>query len=177
MMLAGLLFPAQLWAQKATDVASLPAMRVYDNAIMGCMKEVTNVDPLEAVRTKNTQALNMNAKTFLRIQDCMNKKGIPTNFENYYTGSNKGELSAARRADLKAIQDVLDSGKAPVSAPAFKPAPGMSAPPQALPVKPVPPAVAPAPPQEKGEQKLDKPEKQEAEKPASPARKYWVTPE
>lgn len=170
--------PAPSVPQSATGLAASPAMRIYDGSIVDCFTDVTGVNPLEAARTKNTQALNMDTKVFMRIQDCMTKKGVSANFENYFAGKNKEGLSAAQRTDLQAIQSGLDSGKVPVTTPAAAPAPV----PQ--PVMPVPQAVAPPPaaipvpaPPEPEKPKADPAEGGGSTKTPRPSRQYWVKPE
>lgn len=167
-------------AQGAAALAVSPAMRVFEGTITGCFQEVTNVDPIEAARTKNIQALNMDTKAIMRIQECMNKKGIPTNFDNYYSAKEDDGLGDARRKDLEAIQSTLDTGKAsiPASTPTVAtpmtsmPQPVM-APPQA--VAPTPAAVPPVSEPEKP--KVDPAEGGSGTKAPRPARQYWVKPE
>lgn len=172
--------PAPSVPQSATGLASSPAMRIYDGTVVDCFKEVTNVDPLEAARTKNTAALNMDRKVFLRIQECMNRKGVPANFENYFAGKNKEGLSAAQRADLQAIQEGLDSGKAPAVAPVATPPvpvpvpvppPVMAAPQTVAP----PPAAVPVP--EPETPKADAAAGSGRAKAPRPSHQYWIKPE
>ncbi len=171
---------AELYAQTskpvpetAAGVANSSAMRVYDGAMTDCFKEVMNVDPLEAARSKNTAALNMDKKHFTRIQDCMRNKGVPTNFENYFAGDNKEGLSAAQRMDLQTIQDGLDSGQfapQPAAPETQQAAPQAAAPQGGMTIIRATPAPEEQPdPEEDGQGSTSKAPR--------PANKYWVTPE
>lgn len=167
--------PAPSIPQSAAGLAASPAMRIYDGTVADCFKEVTNIDPFEAARSKNTQALNMDTKVFLRIQDCMNRKGVPANFENYFAGNNEEGLSAAQRTDLQAIQSGLDSGKAPVVA---APTPVTPPAPVPQPVVAPPPAAIPAPvPPEPEEPKAEVGGEGGSTKAPRASRQYWVKPE
>lgn len=164
--------------KEAAGLAASPAMRVYDGSVLDCFKEATNIDPVEAARTKNTQALNMDPKVFMRIQECMTKKGLPANFDSYYTGKSNDPV-AGRRKDIQEIQSALDSGKAPAlaAAPAPTPVPMPSTP---LPQKTVapPPAAVPVPAVPEPEKpKVDPAEGGAGTKAPRPSRQYWVTPE
>ena len=159
----------------AASLAASPAMRIYDGTVVDCFKEVTNVDPVEAARTKNMQALNMDIKMITRIQECMTKKGVPANFDTYYTGQSKDDPVAGRRKDIQTIQSALDGGKASpaISAPAATPVPQPVAPkPQT--VAP-PPAAMPVPEPEKP--KVDPAEGGGSTNAPRPSRQYWVKPE
>ncbi len=162
--------------QDLAAVAASPAMRVYDSATTDCFKEVMNIDPMQAGQMEDVQALNMDGNKFIRIQDCMNRKGIPVNFENYYTDNSKEGLSAAQRADLQVIQDVLDSGKAATApaAPPVIPSTTVMPSPQAVPL----PSTAPAAPNP-GEETADTDSKSggSSTKAPRPSRQYWVSPE
>ncbi|HEY0902099.1 MAG TPA: hypothetical protein VGD95_08250, partial [Micavibrio sp.] len=162
-------------AQSAADVAGSPAMRVYESTMMECFKTVMNVDPAAAALSKNKAALNMDKKHFTRLQDCMSDKGVPVNFENYYSEGNKEGLSAAQRADLQAIQDSLNSGRAPSPAAsasasaATTTSPTTTTPPGMTIIRATPEVAAPAEADDAG-----------AGTPVKPQRapdKYWVTPE
>ncbi len=177
--------PSPAVRESAAAVAASPAIRVYDDAISACFTEVTNVDLLEAARTKNKTALNMNEKILSRIQDCMRGKGIPTDFDA--AGELKDGQTVAERAELQAIQDALDSGAMPVPAPAPAPAPVPvpSAPAPAQVTAPPPVAVPPTPtptPMPTPAPELPKTDTGSGEggssaKTPRPVRQYWVKPE
>ena len=165
--------PAPTISDKPAALAGTSALRVYDAMMMECFKQVMNVDPLDAAQKKDVASLNMDQKHLVRIQDCLRDKGVPANFENYFSGNNKSGLSAARRADLQAVQDGLSSGAAPAVTPDVQPAPAPAPLPQGS------MTVIPAPRTPEGTSGDDNADEGQTTPAKAPRQtpKYWVTPE
>lgn len=166
-------------AQK--DLVTSPAYQIYNATMLDCFKVAVGVDPVEAARKGDKDALNMDRSKILKMQDCMKEKGVNADFENYYGGKrqneNPAEMSAAQKADIDAIQAKLDAAEPPVvpraAVPVSVPTPSMPA----RSIAPPPQAIAPAPVPVPEEQ-ADKPDDSGAGtvKSTTQQRQYWVKP-
>ncbi len=161
----------------AATVGTL-AFKVYDAAIMQCVQTVLQVNPAEAAKNGDTQALNMDRDDIESIQECMQGKGIDVDFDAQYSArqnANKPlQMDKTQMEDLQEIEAQLNGLAPPAAA-----APAQAPPPAAAPPSVAPPAAttpAPAAPPAPAPVKAEDSEPV-APKPAKQPRKYWVTPE
>lgn len=155
------------------------AHQLYDAMMVSCTQDVLKVNLVEAARSGNKKALNMDRDEIAEIQECMKERGIEIDYENYYKPgqkNNPGEVSSTQAAELEDLQRKLD-GAEPLAVP--KAASATSNAPLPVPVSPEP-VIEPAPvaqPAEPPAPEKGKPEAEPAKTKTRPApRKYWVTP-
>lgn len=170
---------------EAQALAASPAYRLYDQTMAECFAEVKGVNPFVAAKKRDMKALNMDRDDLRALQDCMNDKGVNTNFENYYGGIPKDgqspAMSAAQQADMMALDEKMKAESTVAPAAPVTPAPvsGQTpapAAPVSSPVTAPPPAqAAPVTPPEP-EEPEDAPAPGGAEKAKPKTNKYWVTP-
>lgn len=159
-----------------------PAFKVYDAAIIQCMQTVVQVNPLEAAKSSDAQALDMDRDDIEGIQDCMKGKGIDVDFDKQYSARQNSSgpllMDKALMEDLQEIEAQLNGAAPP---PAVAPAPSASVPAMPPAVR-VAPAPVPAAAQPVPAASAAAPVKAEDSEPAPPKkarqpRKYWVDTE